>query len=256
MVGHSNTFDPAAYAEYSALYLPSTYAITYLVAFALSTCIISHTLLYHSRALVNGFKRLKVEEDDVHARLMRNYPEVPDWWYASCFFLFFAFVCICMEVRQLLVCLKAALIWLSYDRFGTRASRYGPFALRFRCLLSTFYRRVSCTPLLDKRYALSPSFDRPLYSLALLKGRHQSRRRDHTRKSPSWSTHHKHGLQVIRHSNDGNGYFVRSRLETGPLYQNPSESHFYGYVKDLDLRFQTLITYYSSRMCHIHRRHH
>lgn len=87
-----------AYNNYSPLYLPATYAMTYLLAFALSTCVIVHTLLYHGRTLLNGLKKMRVEADDIHAKLMRNYPEVPDWWYASSFCVFFSLAVVAVEV--------------------------------------------------------------------------------------------------------------------------------------------------------------
>ncbi len=89
-----------AYEEYSPLYLPASYAITYLVAFALSTCVIVHTLLYHGRTLLNGFKRIRIEDDDIHYTLMQNYPEVPDWWYGSVFLVFLSLAIVAAEVRQ------------------------------------------------------------------------------------------------------------------------------------------------------------
>ncbi|KAG6856397.1 hypothetical protein H0H87_005015 [Tephrocybe sp. NHM501043] len=91
-------FDLDAYNTYSPLYLPATYAMTYLLAFALSTCVIVHTLLYHGRSLLNGIKKMKVESDDIHAKLMRNYPEVPDWWYLSAFAVFFGLAVVAVEV--------------------------------------------------------------------------------------------------------------------------------------------------------------
>ncbi|TFK45067.1 oligopeptide transporter [Crucibulum laeve] len=93
-----DTFDVDAYNNYSPLYLPATYAMTYLLAFALSTCVIVHTLLYHGRTLLNGIKRIRVEQDDIHAKLMRNYPEVPDWWYAIAFCVFFSLAVVAVEV--------------------------------------------------------------------------------------------------------------------------------------------------------------
>ncbi|KAF8161465.1 OPT oligopeptide transporter protein-domain-containing protein [Crassisporium funariophilum] len=93
-----DTLDAAAYLAYSPLFLPATYAMTYLLAFALSTCVIVHTLLYHGRTLLNGMKKIRVEADDIHAKLMRNYPEVPDWWYASAFCVFFSLAIIAVEV--------------------------------------------------------------------------------------------------------------------------------------------------------------
>ncbi|KIL55880.1 hypothetical protein M378DRAFT_188634 [Amanita muscaria Koide BX008] len=91
-------FDLAAYEAYSPLFLPATYAMTYLIAFALSTCVIVHTLLYHGRTLLKGLKRMRVEADDIHAKLMRNYPEVPDWWYLFVFGVFFAMAIVAVEV--------------------------------------------------------------------------------------------------------------------------------------------------------------
>ncbi|KAJ7655686.1 OPT oligopeptide transporter protein-domain-containing protein [Mycena polygramma] len=93
-----DTFNATAYALYSPLYLPATYAMTYLLAFALSTCVIMHTLLYHGRSLLNGVKKMRVESDDIHAKLMRNYPEVPDWWYLLSFCVFFSLAIVAMEV--------------------------------------------------------------------------------------------------------------------------------------------------------------
>ncbi|KAG6920129.1 hypothetical protein DXG01_004895 [Tephrocybe rancida] len=91
-------FDLDAYNKYSPLYLPATYAMTYLLAFALSTCVIVHTVLYHGRSLLNGIKKMKVESDDIHAKLMRNYPEVPDWWYLSAFAVFFSLAVVAVEI--------------------------------------------------------------------------------------------------------------------------------------------------------------
>lgn len=91
-------FDLAAYEEYSPLYLPAAFAITYLVAFALSTNVIVHTILYHGRTLLNGFKRIRLEEDDIHYKLMKNYPEVPEWWYGSVFVIFFGLAIVAAEV--------------------------------------------------------------------------------------------------------------------------------------------------------------
>lgn len=94
------TFDPEAYDNYSPLYLPASYAITYLIAFALASCLIVHTVLYYGQAVINGFKRINVEKDDIHAKLMRAYPEVPDWWYAAAFCCFFSLAIVAVEVSE------------------------------------------------------------------------------------------------------------------------------------------------------------
>jgi hypothetical protein len=107
-------FDLAAYNAYSPLFLPATYAVTYLIAFALSTCVIVHTALYHGRTLLNGIKRLKVESDDIHAKLMRNYPEVPDWWYLSAFCAFFSLAVVAVEVGSCSRVFRAGVDFFSF----------------------------------------------------------------------------------------------------------------------------------------------
>ncbi|CAL1711504.1 unnamed protein product [Somion occarium] len=119
-----STFDPVAFDNYSPLYLPASYAITYLVAFALSSCVVVHTFLYHGKAIWRGlgFNKIKLnwarrmlgkklvsdseedergddwEKDDIHAKLMRVYPEVPNWWYWAVFFVFFSLCVVAIEV--------------------------------------------------------------------------------------------------------------------------------------------------------------
>jgi hypothetical protein len=77
---------------------PGPYAMVYLLAFALSTALLVHTILYHARAVYNGVKRVQIEDEDVHAKLMRAYPEVPDSWYASICLVFFMTAIVTVEV--------------------------------------------------------------------------------------------------------------------------------------------------------------
>jgi len=91
-------FSLSNYEAYSALYLPGPYAIVYLLAFALSTALLVHTILYHARTVYNGIKRVQIEEEDVHAKLMRAYPEVPDSWYATICLVFFLTAIVTIEV--------------------------------------------------------------------------------------------------------------------------------------------------------------
>lgn len=72
--------------------------MTYVLALALFTCVITHTVLYHGRNIWYGMRKVKTEPDDIHAKLMSVYPEVPDWWYLSVFVLFFVVAIILVEV--------------------------------------------------------------------------------------------------------------------------------------------------------------
>ena len=90
-------FDPVAYNEYSPLFLPATFAVSYIASFTLLPCVIIHTLLYHGQTVLNGLKG-SVEADDIHAKLMRNYPEVPHWWYLTLLCSSFALAAVGVEV--------------------------------------------------------------------------------------------------------------------------------------------------------------
>ncbi|KIO18645.1 hypothetical protein M407DRAFT_83694, partial [Tulasnella calospora MUT 4182] len=70
-----------AYQEYSPVYLPVTFALTYFLAFMLTTSVIVQTILYESHAILAAVRGTKVEDDDLHAKLMRNYPEVPNYYF-------------------------------------------------------------------------------------------------------------------------------------------------------------------------------
>jgi OPT oligopeptide transporter protein len=72
--------------------------MVYLLAFTVSSCLIVHTLLYHGKTIINGIKRIRIEEDDVHARLMRHYPEVPNGWYYTLTATFFIVSIVSVEV--------------------------------------------------------------------------------------------------------------------------------------------------------------
>jgi len=77
------TLNTTAYKEYSPVYLTATFTMTYMLAYALTTSLIVYTVLIHGKRLVQTIRRMQVEPDDIHLKLMRVYPEVPDWWYVA-----------------------------------------------------------------------------------------------------------------------------------------------------------------------------
>ncbi|KIO28857.1 hypothetical protein M407DRAFT_229100, partial [Tulasnella calospora MUT 4182] len=85
---YTTRFNVTAYEEYSPLYLPISFALTYLLAFAIPPALVMHTVICYGPVayrLVRNRKRPEDEKDDVHAKLMRRYPEVPHWWYFAIF---------------------------------------------------------------------------------------------------------------------------------------------------------------------------
>ena len=93
------TFNPATFEAYSPLYLPASFAITHLIAFTLLLAMIVHTVLYYGKTVLHGLTQMRIEKDDIHVKLMRAYPEVPDWWYLLTFIACFALAIVTAEVR-------------------------------------------------------------------------------------------------------------------------------------------------------------
>ena len=78
-----------AFEDYSDIYLSPPWVAFALLVWMLSTCMITHTALYHWRTIWNAMRSIDPEEEDIHAKLMKVYPEVPKWWYCSVLVFFF-----------------------------------------------------------------------------------------------------------------------------------------------------------------------
>jgi hypothetical protein len=79
VVGSNFSFDSSAYLEYSPVYITSALQAAYMLAMAITSSAIVHTALFYGPRIVRGLRGRKVEEDDVHARIMRRYKAVPEW---------------------------------------------------------------------------------------------------------------------------------------------------------------------------------
>lgn len=90
IVSENLTFNKEAYEEYSPLYLSATFAMSYGLSFASVMATITHAICFHGKQIWGAFRSFSnPEEEDVHARLMRNYKDVPQWWYMIVFLVFF-----------------------------------------------------------------------------------------------------------------------------------------------------------------------
>ncbi|KAJ6136602.1 hypothetical protein N7512_001762, partial [Penicillium capsulatum] len=90
------TVDQSAYRDYSPMFLPAGYAVTFGVAFANLTGIFFHVGLYHGKDLWRQWKG--TGKRDVHARLMSVYQTVPWWWFAAVTMLMFVLSIVTNEV--------------------------------------------------------------------------------------------------------------------------------------------------------------
>jgi OPT family oligopeptide transporter len=76
-------FDQAKYEQYSPLFLPITYAISYGALFMSYPALLVHTFLWYRHDIMRQFRRTLSDEKDVHSYLMRKYPEAPHWWFVA-----------------------------------------------------------------------------------------------------------------------------------------------------------------------------
>eukprot|EP00262_Sarcandra_glabra_P020063 TRINITY_DN7880_c0_g1_i1.p1 TRINITY_DN7880_c0_g1~~TRINITY_DN7880_c0_g1_i1.p1 ORF type:complete len:755 (-),score=78.99 TRINITY_DN7880_c0_g1_i1:289-2256(-) len=79
----------AAYDSYGKLYLSPLFALSIGSGFARITATMTHVALFHGsdiwRQSKSAYRKFSgnAEKLDVHARLMKNYKEVPEWWFLA-----------------------------------------------------------------------------------------------------------------------------------------------------------------------------
>ncbi|GKV18804.1 hypothetical protein SLEP1_g29140 [Rubroshorea leprosula] len=74
--------DVAAYNSYGKLYLSPLFALSIGSGFARFTATLTHVALFHGRDILkqsrSAMKNVKL---DIHAKLMKSYKQVPEWWF-------------------------------------------------------------------------------------------------------------------------------------------------------------------------------
>lgn len=102
----NNLFDQAKYEQYSPMFLPITYAVTYGTIFAIYPAIMVHTFLWYRHDIVRQFRRSLNDETDVHSYLMRRYRDVPRWWFGV-----FGMACVILGIVSIEVCKTGLPVW-------------------------------------------------------------------------------------------------------------------------------------------------
>ncbi|KAM6495187.1 small oligopeptide transporter [Amanita muscaria] len=93
IIGPDGSLDEKAYQEYSPLYIPAAFLASYGISFLAISAII-----YFWKPIRSQLSRSEREQPDVHARLMKNYPRVPEWYYACVFAVTFMLACVTIEI--------------------------------------------------------------------------------------------------------------------------------------------------------------
>ena len=94
----NNVFDQTKYEQYSPMFLPITYAVTYGTIFATYPAVVVHTYLWYRDDITRQLRRSLRDETDIHSRLMTKYSEVPHWWFASIGVISFMIGIVAIEV--------------------------------------------------------------------------------------------------------------------------------------------------------------
>ncbi|KAM1005343.1 hypothetical protein ACFX13_005472 [Malus domestica] len=71
-----------AYNSYGKLYLSPLFALSIGSGFARFSATLVHVALFHGRAILKQSKSaMKNAKMDIHEKLMKNYKQVPEWWF-------------------------------------------------------------------------------------------------------------------------------------------------------------------------------
>ncbi|KAL9109139.1 MAG: hypothetical protein Q9227_006230 [Pyrenula ochraceoflavens] len=79
------TLDVEKYRNYSPLFLSTSFAVAYGLNFASIAAVVSHVALFHGREIYHRARAAHGEMDDIHTKMMKRYPLVPNWWYGILF---------------------------------------------------------------------------------------------------------------------------------------------------------------------------
>ncbi|KAJ2394230.1 hypothetical protein GGI23_004770, partial [Coemansia sp. RSA 2559] len=85
----NGVFNEKAYNEYSPLRMALEFSWVYGIGFAALMSILVHIILYNGKEIISRVRETKAKHDDIHGKLMLQYPPVRAWWYlvmlvASC----------------------------------------------------------------------------------------------------------------------------------------------------------------------------
>ncbi|SCU97646.1 LAMI_0F10814g1_1 [Lachancea mirantina] len=72
------------YKEYSPLFVPFSYLLSYALNFAAVMSVFVHCGLYHGKDIWAKLRNKNHGGDDIHVRLYKqNYKDTPNWWYGA-----------------------------------------------------------------------------------------------------------------------------------------------------------------------------
>ncbi|CAH0040480.1 unnamed protein product [Clonostachys rhizophaga] len=90
VLGTGFTLDAEKYKAYSPVFVSTTNAIAYGLQLGTVVAVLVHTALFNGKDLWARLRAARDQEDDIHMRLIKKYPDAPDWWYLAMFLVMLA----------------------------------------------------------------------------------------------------------------------------------------------------------------------
>ncbi|KAL1817652.1 hypothetical protein ACET3Z_020226 [Daucus carota] len=81
IVDKSFELDKGEYAKQGRINLSTFFAIAYGIGFAAIASTLTHVGLFYGREIYARYRASRKEKMDVHTRLMKNYEDIPSWWF-------------------------------------------------------------------------------------------------------------------------------------------------------------------------------
>ncbi|KAJ1652300.1 hypothetical protein IWQ61_007332 [Dispira simplex] len=91
-------YDEIEYQSYGPLRITFQFALVYGMGFAALASVLSYIALHHGKEIWQRIRQAHLTTYDIHAKLMRRYPEVPALWYITLFLINIAVAIILCEV--------------------------------------------------------------------------------------------------------------------------------------------------------------
>nr|KYP46246.1 Oligopeptide transporter 2 [Cajanus cajan] len=92
--------DMQAYLKQGRVNLSVFFAISYGLGFAAIASSLTHVALFNGREIYQQFRTSRSAKEDIHTRLMKNYKQIPGWWFhvtLSVTFVLALVLCIVMK---------------------------------------------------------------------------------------------------------------------------------------------------------------
>ncbi|VFQ62270.1 unnamed protein product [Cuscuta campestris] len=81
IVNQKFELDETQYAKQGRIHLSTMFSLAYGFGFATIASTLSHVAIFYGREIYDRYRASTKGKEDIHTRLMRNYKDIPSWWF-------------------------------------------------------------------------------------------------------------------------------------------------------------------------------